>query len=203
MSQHDELIERLRGAESQLLDDALSVRMTSAVSSYYRCLAASVTDAITALSAPSVAPQKDAGDDMTAREQLAAAFRELYDWTVIALPLSRFEGGAPVAIQRAGLIRIGLAANGQKKETCSPQFIELIAGIDRAVELAVRLTSAGPKCCNVSCSETHEIADFIHDVANMLVATDEPLKPAALSSRNPTPAPSPSLAAHAKGEDGR
>lgn len=124
---------------------------------------------------------KEEVHDMTAREQLAAAYRELYDWTLNALPLSRFEGGAPVAIQRASSIRMGLAANGQKKQTRSPQFFELIAGIDRAVELAGRLTSAGPKCCNVSCSETHEIADFIHDVANMLVAMDEPLKSAALT----------------------
>lgn len=57
----------------------------------------------------------------------------------------------------------------EESTTPSPQVAgggdtlrQLLEEAPRAAELATRLVASGPKASHVSCSETHEIADFVH-----------------------------------------
>lgn len=52
--------------------------------------------------------------------------------------------------------------------TANADLRELLEELPRAEELAERLCASGPKAAHVSCSETHEIKDFILAAASVL-----------------------------------
>lgn len=61
---------------------------------------------------------------------------------------------------------------------------EVLESADRAIELANRLCAAGPKASHVSCSETHEIAEFVHEAVAALAALTPAATPTAQKEGN-------------------
>jgi hypothetical protein len=62
---------------------------------------------------------------------------------------------------------------------------ELVGQFPRMEELAIRLVAAGPKASHVSCSETHEIADFILEVIDHLTRHPSPAAPVTAPDDHP------------------
>lgn len=58
-------------------------------------------------------------------------------------------------------------AERERTEQLQPSA-DVVEALGRIRDLAARLTAAGPKAAQVSASETHEIADWIHAVANQI-----------------------------------
>ncbi len=102
--------------------------------------------------------QRDAAEDALSRMFQAATGRQA-EWSSA--------WGYVDAIEE---VEEHVAAVAQQPAVVGDGVGGLLENADRVTELANRLVASGPKASHVSCSETHEIAEFVHAAIAVLAA---------------------------------